>query len=92
VTNLRMRLRKLEVQLTDHSGLIPHSPRWVAYWTERIRKLDSGQEGIRELIPFAAARAFLQAEDAHHAIQESGMQETTPQFEREDADRTISRR
>jgi len=44
MTNLGRRLTKLEALLTDDAGLIPHSPRWLAYWTERIDELESGQD------------------------------------------------
>jgi len=34
-SNLERRLLKLETQLTDHSQLVPHTKRWLLYWTER---------------------------------------------------------
>jgi hypothetical protein len=33
---LHRRLRKLELQMTDGSGLVPHSDGWHRYWTERF--------------------------------------------------------
>jgi len=39
MSNLWRRLRKLEAQLTDERGLVPHTPKWLAYWTEWVDKL-----------------------------------------------------
>jgi len=35
-SNLGRRLKKLEVELTDESGLVPHSAKWRAYWLGSI--------------------------------------------------------
>jgi len=32
VTSLHRRLKKLETQLTDPSGLVPHTQKWLEYW------------------------------------------------------------
>jgi DNA replication protein DnaC len=55
VTNLQRRLRKLEVLIIDDAGLVPHSPKWLAYWTEQVDKLFAGEAlgpGVR--IPLGA--------------------------------------
>jgi hypothetical protein len=35
MSRILQRLRKLETQLTDHSGYAPHSEAWFRYWAER---------------------------------------------------------
>ena len=42
-SHLGRRLQKLEAQITDEVGLVPHSAEWRAYWTEWIRKLYNGE-------------------------------------------------
>jgi hypothetical protein len=44
------RLRRLEGQLTDFSGLIPHTKQWFDYWTEWLDRLFAGKE-LDEKIP-----------------------------------------
>jgi hypothetical protein len=62
MTNLRLRLRKLEAVLTDDAGLMSNAPGWLAYWTERIDRLMSEQdaEGLR--IPLDALDAIMAVE------------------------------
>lgn len=58
--SLLRRLGKLEAQLTDSSGLVPHSPRWLEYWKrwfEDYTRDPSSRPG--ELIPIEAARAVM---------------------------------
>ena len=40
------------------TGLIPHSPRWLAYWTSQMAKLFAGEE-LPWLIPLEAVGAIL---------------------------------
>jgi hypothetical protein len=42
-SNLGRRLRKLEVQITDEHGLVPHTAKWRAYWTDWFQRLANGQ-------------------------------------------------
>ena len=59
MTNLRRRLQKLEVQLTDATGLVPHTKAWLDYWLATYERLASGQEeGEPGSIPLAAWRAI----------------------------------
>jgi hypothetical protein len=51
MSNLLRRLRKLEAQLTDRSGLMPHTKLWSDYWSPRIGELFDG-ETIDQKIPF----------------------------------------
>jgi len=39
MANLQRRLKKLEALPTDTAGLAAGSPRWWAYWTERVHKI-----------------------------------------------------
>jgi hypothetical protein len=38
MSRLHRRLRKLESQMTDGSGLVPHSEAWFQHWNERLDK------------------------------------------------------
>jgi hypothetical protein len=38
------RLRKLEAQLTDRSGVVPHTKAWWDYWVPRVDRLITGEE------------------------------------------------
>ncbi|HXP86862.1 MAG TPA: hypothetical protein VN841_19190 [Bryobacteraceae bacterium] len=42
-SKLGRRLAKLEAELTDERGLVPHSAKWRAYWTEWMLKLANGE-------------------------------------------------
>ena len=42
--NLQRRLKKLEALFNDDNGLVPYSPKWLAYWTERIDSILTGDE------------------------------------------------
>ena len=44
MSNLRRRLLKLEARLTDECGLVPHTPRWLDYWTEWMQKRMRGED------------------------------------------------
>jgi hypothetical protein len=46
------RLRQLEAQLTDRSGLVPHTQQWFDYWITRVDKLLAGEK-LDEKIPLA---------------------------------------
>jgi len=51
MSRLLTRLRKLEAQLTDRSGLVPHTKPWLEYWSPRIDQLIAG-EPLDLKIPF----------------------------------------
>lgn len=44
------RLRHLEAQLTDRSGLVPHTRQWFDYWSAQVDKLFAGEQ-LGEKIP-----------------------------------------
>jgi hypothetical protein len=65
MTNLQRRLKKIEAYMTDTSGLVPHSPRWLAYWDREIFTFMQDPEHRRPavLFPLQAVRAVLQWSD-----------------------------
>jgi hypothetical protein len=63
MSNFGRRIRKLEAQLTDSSGLVPHSPAWMDYWMKEVDQvLAENGPGPRKLIPLEAFRAWIQAQ------------------------------
>ena len=61
MSNLPRRLKKLEALLTDGAGLVPGSPQWLAYWTERADKILNGDDEVRGCqIPFEVLDAILE--------------------------------
>jgi hypothetical protein len=44
------RLRHLEAQLTDRSGLVLHTQQWFDYWIARLDELFAGEQ-LEEKIP-----------------------------------------
>lgn len=60
MTNVQRRLNKLETLLTDSTGLVPHSEKWLEYWQRWIDRwaIDSNFRP-RERMPIEAARAIL---------------------------------
>jgi hypothetical protein len=58
MSNLGRRIRNLEARLTDEHGLVPHTPKWRAYWTEWMNKFLS-REHPPGRIPLDAARLFM---------------------------------
>jgi len=69
--NLERRLRKLEGLVTDVSHLTPYTPRWLAYWEERVERILSDEDS--GLIPLEVVDAILATED------EPGLRETAIQ-------------
>jgi hypothetical protein len=62
MANLLKRLRKLEQQIAGNGGLVPGSPQWLEYWSERIDKIISGEDlGTPGCIPLEAVDAVLRA-------------------------------
>ena len=64
-SRLERRLRALETVLTDDaSQAVPHTRRWLLYWSEVIGKLMSGEldrATLPGLIPLEAYRAVFNA-------------------------------
>jgi len=58
---LNRRLRKLEALLTDDVGLVPGSPKWLAYWIERADKILNGDDEVKGCqIPLEVLDAILE--------------------------------
>ena len=60
---IQTRLRNLEARLTDTKGLITGSKEWLAYWTDWIDRVYSG-ENLPGKIPLEAWDTILQASKA----------------------------
>ena len=63
MARLERRLRKLEARLTDRSRLVPHTPQWFDYWTERLDKLMDGEQ-VDEKMPVEFLDALMTRADA----------------------------
>jgi hypothetical protein len=61
MTNLLRRLRKIEAYMTDVSGLVPNSQRWLEYWDRQIFNYMQDPEHRRPavLFPIEAFRAVM---------------------------------
>jgi hypothetical protein len=64
MTNLRRRLRKLEAQLTDSCGPVPHSQKWLHHWEQRIYRMTGEEPGTPGCIPLEAYDAVREAWEA----------------------------
>jgi hypothetical protein len=64
MSNLNRRLKKLEELMTDDSGLVPGSARWMAYWTERVDKILAGDDEVKGQIPLEVFDAIVKAADS----------------------------
>jgi hypothetical protein len=53
MSNVARRLKRLEAQMTDRSGYVPHSEAWFQYWSERHDQLLSGDAQAVSRIPLA---------------------------------------
>jgi hypothetical protein len=61
-SNLERRLQKLEAELTDASRAVPHTYKWLLYWTEQIGKYMAGEiKPVGKFIPLEAFRAVMEA-------------------------------
>jgi hypothetical protein len=58
-SNILRRLAELETRFTDCSGLVPHSPGWMEFWTHQFHLRDAGQECM--LFPLEFIRAWVQS-------------------------------
>ena len=66
MSNLQRRLQKLEAHLTDDAGLVPGSPRWWAYWNERLHKFIAKDDDVKDCkIPLEVIRTYIQAAESN---------------------------
>jgi hypothetical protein len=66
-SRIERRLQKLEAVLTDASRAVPHSRKWLLFWTEQMGKYMIGElnrETLAGLIPMEAFRACFKACEA----------------------------
>jgi hypothetical protein len=77
MSNLLRRLRKLEAQLTDHSGLVPHTKPWRDYWSPRIEGLMTG-EVVDQKIPFEVIDTLI------HGVEVDGHGEQAGRYDEAD--------
>ena len=62
MSDLNRRLKKLEAVMTDDSGFVPESARWIAYWAERFDKIIAGDYDVKGcLIPLEVFDAIIKA-------------------------------
>jgi hypothetical protein len=60
--SLERRINKLERILADDHGLIPHSDKWLAYWSNRMDRLLTEPDFTpTEKMPLEAARLLIQS-------------------------------
>jgi hypothetical protein len=60
MTNLQRRLRKIEaLLLTDPSGFVPHSQKWLEYWEHQVELYAAGHLPKGFLFPLEAVQAVI---------------------------------
>jgi hypothetical protein len=65
VSNLYRRLKKLEAQLTDDTGLVPGSKRWMDYWLEQFDKVVRGGDEAKNIrLPLEIFDAVVKAAES----------------------------
>ncbi|HEV2199999.1 MAG TPA: hypothetical protein VGR73_09260 [Bryobacteraceae bacterium] len=64
-SKVERRLQKLEAVLTDDSQAVPHTHKWLIYWTHQIGKyMSEERKPVTPFIPVEAYRAVLKACEA----------------------------
>ena len=59
MSNLLTRLRKLEAKLTDRSGLVPRTKRWLDYWLPKVDSVIRGELSEPGCIPLEVIDAVV---------------------------------
>ena len=67
MTNLQRRLRKLEVGILDSHGLIPNTPEWLEFWSDKLDRLDAGEDVDLTGMTLAVADAIIEAGEREEA-------------------------
>jgi hypothetical protein len=57
--NILRRIEELEARSIDGSGLVPHSPAWLAFWQRQVQLYEAGQEHVP--LTIGGVRAVMQA-------------------------------
>ena len=63
MTNREKRIRRLEALLTDPSGLVPHSQRWLEYWDRQMYLHATHQPRDSSAFSVEAIRAVMKYAD-----------------------------
>jgi hypothetical protein len=65
MTHLHRRIKKLEDRLTDPSGLVPHTQKWLEYWDRQIYEYALAPKSKQPAVLFSieAVRAVMQYSD-----------------------------
>jgi hypothetical protein len=58
-TNIVRRIEELESHSVDGSGLVLHSPAWLAFWQRQVHLYENGEEHVR--LTLEGVRAVMQA-------------------------------
>jgi hypothetical protein len=58
MTNLERRLKKLEAQRADPSGLMPYSAPWAEYWDRQVDRYVKGESNV--YLTLEAVRFWMQ--------------------------------
>jgi hypothetical protein len=58
-TSILRRIEALESRSVDGSGLILHSPEWLAFWQRQVQLYETGQEHVP--LTLEGIRAYMQA-------------------------------
>jgi hypothetical protein len=59
--NLARRLRKLEAGILDSQGLIPNTPEWLEFWSEKLDRLVAGEDVDLSGMTLAVTDAIIEA-------------------------------
>ncbi|MBZ5625194.1 MAG: hypothetical protein LAQ69_41810 [Acidobacteriia bacterium] len=59
MTNLQRRLQRLEAHLTDLSGLVPKSQKWLEYWDRQIYDYMTNEQAEPVRFSVEAVRAVM---------------------------------
>jgi len=72
------RLEKLEAQLTDRNGLVPHTKPWWDYWNPGIDKLIDGAT-LDQKIPFEVIDTLIHGPEVDGHGEQAGRYDETDQ-------------
>jgi hypothetical protein len=57
----------MEAQFTEDSGLVPHTPKWLAHWTDWFNRRIRGEDPPGR-IPIDALRILMQADNREASV------------------------
>ena len=78
MSNILRRLRRLETRFTDHTGLVPDSEPWYAYWVVIFDRLMSGENPTYPgNFPLSVADRMIERADREAGIIHEGARQAT---------------